>query len=137
MALMPRWAWLSPAGASGVMAGESGGLWWRLLSVDRALPGVASPSVLGECGHQHDDGLVVQSPGGEAPVVEGAFELRVERFGVGAHAVHAVVVGIGRRQDPQVVAAVELCASSVWVGVSGSHQSCTVSLERQVRVCRA
>ena len=43
---------------------------WRLLPVDRSLPGVACPRVLGECGHQDDDGLVVESPCGESPVAE-------------------------------------------------------------------
>ncbi len=47
------------------------------------------PSVLGERGHQDDDGLVIQPPGGESPVVEGALELGVEGRGIGPHAVSA------------------------------------------------
>ena len=51
------------------------------MSVDGSLPGVACPGVLGECCHQHDDGLVVQRLGGEPTVVEGAFELRIGDHG--------------------------------------------------------
>ena len=78
-------------GIAGRLGGYCG---WRLLSVDGSLPGVAGPSVVGECGHQDDDGLVVQLPGGESAVVEGAFELRIERFSVGSHGVHASVVAV-------------------------------------------
>jgi len=61
------------------IAGRLGShLGWRLLSVDRSLPGVACPGVLGECAQQHDDGLVVQPPGREPSVVEGALELDIE-----------------------------------------------------------
>jgi hypothetical protein len=77
------------AGPSGSYCG------WRLLSVDRPLPGAASPGVLRECSHQDDDGLVVEAPGWEPPVVEGAFELRIQGLGVGTHAVDTAVVGVG------------------------------------------
>ncbi len=79
------------------IAAESGSYLRRpLLPIDRSLPGVPCPGVLGECGHQHDDGLVGQTPRGESPVAEDAFELRVKRLGVSPHAVDAAVVGIAR-----------------------------------------
>ncbi len=103
----------------GGVLGSGGCAGWTVLVVDLVGPDVSCPGVVGQGGEQHDGGLVVDAPGGEALAVEGAFELGVEAFGVLAHRVQLAVTGAGGGDDAQVFAAVEPGGGVVGDGEQG------------------